>query len=300
MAAAKFSIPLKRTGSTSFLLLALALTASLACCDGSPTDAEQANDTEQLPGLTISDPTAALAGASAFAVLHTRGSAVAAAHVVYISASPGTLPGAETITITDATNGETKAVTPLDGGFDPVPLEAEPGDELEILVHYAGGGTTRYVFSVPARRRPRIVRTAPPKDATAVALSVKVNLIFTEPVDRSTVTPETVRLQLNDEPVAGTLSLSDDGLRAEFTPGGLLQKESTYSLVITTGVLDLDGEPLEEEVRATFTTGVSVEVQLCTKQVVSTSRWWRASAKPSSSVVRPSSKRPIQYRLAPA
>jgi hypothetical protein len=124
------------------------------------------------------------------------------------------------------------------------------------------------VFSVPARRRPRIVRTAPPKDATAVALSVKVNLIFTEPVDRSTVTPETVRLQLNNEPVAGTLLLSDDGLRAEFTPASLLQRQATYSLVISSGVLDLDGEALAEEVRATFTTGVSVEIQLCAKQAV--------------------------------
>jgi hypothetical protein len=265
MAAAIFSISVRRTGSACLLPLALALAASLTSCGDGPTDVP---DAEQLPGLTISDPITAPAGASAFAAVHTRGSSAAAAHVVYVSASPGTFPDAETITITNTTNGQAETVTPLDGGFDPVPLEAEPGDEVEILIHDSAGGTTRYAFSVPVRRRPRIVRTAPPKDATAVALSVKVNLIFTEPVHRSTVTPETVRLQLDNEPVAGTLGLSDDGLRAVFTPAGLLQRESTYSLVITTGVLDLDGESLEEEVRATFTTGVSVEVQLCAKQAV--------------------------------
>jgi hypothetical protein len=249
-------------------VLALALTAGLASCDGGPTDAEQANDPEQLPGLTISDPTAAPSGANAFAAVRARGSTAAARNVVYISASPGTLSGAETVTITNPANGETRTVTPLDGGFDPVPLAAEPGDEVEILVRNPGSGTTRYVFRVPARRRPRIVRTAPPRDATHVALSVKVDLVFTEPVDRSTVTPENVRLELNDEPVAGTLWVSADGLRAEFTPAGLLQRETTYALVITTGVLDLDGEPLAEEVGATFTTGTVAEIQLCAKQGV--------------------------------
>ena len=268
MAAATFSISVKRTGGTWLLLTALALATGLASCDGGPTDARQADDTEEVPGLTISDPTAAPAGASAFAAVHTRGSTAAAPNVVYISASPGAFPDAEAVTITNPTNGETRTVTPLDGGFDPVPLEAEPGDELGILVRHSDGGTIRYVLSVPARRRPRVVRTAPPRDATAVALSVKADLIFTEPVDRSTVTPETVRLQLNDEPVAGTLWLSEDGLRAEFTPAGLLQRETTYALVITTGVRDLDGEALAEEVRTTFTTGVAVEVVLCAKQVV--------------------------------
>jgi hypothetical protein len=268
MAAATFSISVKRTGSTWLLLLALALASGLTSCDGGPTDAQQADDTGPLPGLIISDPTAAPAGAGAFAAVRARGSAAAARNVVYVSASPGTLPGADTIIITNPANGDTRTVSPLDGGFDPVRFEAEPDDEVEILIRYPGGGTTRYVFRVPARRRPRIVRTAPPRDATHVALSVKVDLIFTEPVDRSTVTPETVRLELNNEPVAGTLLLSDDGLKAEFTPAGLLQRETTYALVITTGVLDLDGEPLAEEVGATFTTGVSVEVQLCAKQVV--------------------------------
>jgi hypothetical protein len=268
MAAGTFSIPFKHTGSACLLLLALALATSLTSCGDGPTNAQAADDNGPLPGLTISDPTAAPAGASAFAAVHTRGSPAAAGNVVYISASPGTFPDAQAITVTNTANGETRTVTPLDGGFDPVPLEAEPDDEVEILIHYSAGGTTRYVFSVPGRRRPRIVRTAPPRDATAVALSVKVNLIFTEPVDRSTVTPETVRLQLNDDPVAGTLWLSDDGLRAEFTPAGLLQRETTYALLVTTDVVDLDGEPLEEEVRATFTTGVSVEVELCVKQAV--------------------------------
>jgi alpha-tubulin suppressor-like RCC1 family protein len=110
------------------------------------------------------------------------------------------------------------------------------------------------VTRVPARKRPRVVRTVPPKGATDVVLSTSALAIFSEPVDASTLTAESFQLQLNGQPVAGTLALTADGLRAEFIPDEPLHSGTTYLLVITTGVLDPEGDPLEEGVGARFTT----------------------------------------------
>jgi hypothetical protein len=187
----------------------------------------------------------------------------------YVSARPGTFPDAETITITNRAKGRARTVEAMDGGFDPVALEAQAGNELELLVHYFDDSTSEHVMIVPASKRPSVVRTAPPKGATEISLSTTITVVFTEPVDGSTLTPESFQLQLEGEPVDGTVSLSMDGLWAEFTPADSLRALSRYSLVITTGVLDLEGDPLEEEVHTFFTTEVTTEViELCAKQGV--------------------------------
>jgi alpha-tubulin suppressor-like RCC1 family protein len=238
----------KRKIGTWVLLMALALAVGLAagCDDGSTEPESQGPDaTELFPGLTVSD----VEGAAGGGIL-----AAGSEGLTYVSASPGTFLDVQSITITNLANGKTRTVEPIDGGFDPVPLEAEPGDELEILVHHSDGSTTRYVATVPARKRPRVVRTVPPKDATDIVLSASVVVVFSEPVDSSTVTAENLQLQIDGEPVEGTLALSDDGLRAEFIPTEPLKAGTTYTLVITSGVLDLQGDALEEEVRTTFTT----------------------------------------------
>jgi alpha-tubulin suppressor-like RCC1 family protein len=162
------------------------------------------------------------------------------------------------ITITNLATGKSRTVTSGDGGFDPVALEAEPGDELKIVIQFADRSTIEYTSLVPERRRPRVVRTIPPNGATEVVLSVAVAVVFSEPIDLNSVTTEDIQLRIDGEPVEGTLEWSEDGLRSWFRTAEPLQEATTYSLVITTGVLDLQGDPLEEEVGATFTTGSGI------------------------------------------
>jgi alpha-tubulin suppressor-like RCC1 family protein len=251
MASARFWISGKRKVGTFLLLVALALTAGLTSCgDGSgPTETEDdpLDDVVTVfPGIVISNPVGALVG--------TGSLAAASPSVTYISASPGTFPNAREITITNPANGASQTVSVEAGGFDPVAFEAEPDDELRFLVRHIGGGTSEYFTLVPPRKRPRVVRTVPPKGATDVVLSTTVMVVFSEPIDGNTSTTENVQLRLGDEPVIGTLELSDDGLRATFTPAEPLRPVTSYTLAITTGVLDLQGDALEEEVLATFTT----------------------------------------------
>jgi hypothetical protein len=252
MTPATSSIRTKRNGGIWLSFLALVLAAGLATCDSGPTDLQPNTYTPEPEGLTVSDPVEAGGSPSAGAL------ASSAAQVTYISACPGTFSDRQaTITITNLATGETRSVTPIDGGFDPVGLAASADDEIEIVVLHSDGSSTRYLVPVPTKKRPRVVRTLPRRDATDIALSVSLIVIFSEPIDAATLTAETFRLELGDDPVEATRLLSPDGLRAELTPAEALQPNTSYTLVVTEGVLDLGGNPLEEEVQSTFVTAQS-------------------------------------------
>jgi hypothetical protein len=213
-----------------------------------------------LPGLTVSDVQAGSAGGASLAA--------ASPGVTYISASPGTFSDAESITITNLANNASETVDAQEDGFDPISLEAEAGDEIEIVVHHPDGSNTTYGTVVPARKRPRVVRTVPARGATDVVLSVSVMAIFSEPVDVSTITAGTFQLQFDDEPMDGTIELDEEGLVATFKPMDLLREESAYKVLVTTGVADLAGDMLEEQFETTFSTGSSIGIHLCAKQPV--------------------------------
>jgi hypothetical protein len=273
MASAGTWITGNRKVGTLLQLVAFALAASLTSCgDGSgptdPPDDQREDVVTAYPGATISDPGGGLAGNGSLAAAN--------AAVTYISAPPGTFRLAREVTITNPANGTSETVTVEAGGFDPVAIEAAPGDTLDFLVENTDGSTSEYFTIVPARKRPRVVRTVPPKGATDVVLSTTIMVVFSEPIDDATSTTENVQLLLDGAPVDGTLELSPDGLRATFTPAAPLQQATAYTLVITTDVLDLQGDSLEEEVLATFTTAGGLDAgyrHTCTTRSDGTYCW---------------------------
>jgi alpha-tubulin suppressor-like RCC1 family protein len=256
MASARIWKSGERKVGTLLLVTTLAITAGLASCnDDGTTGPEEIGDdaTNLFPGLTVSDPTGPPSGEGAPAAWGAL--AAASPGLTYVSASPYTFANVNSVTITNLANGKSLTVSAQSGGFDPTALEAEPGDTLEIQVHHLSTSTSTYFTSVPVRKRPRVVRTVPPKGATEVVLMTIVVVVFSEPTDATTVTVESLRLRDGEQPVDGTLELSDDGLTVEFTPEEPLELETVYTLVITTDVLDLQGDPLDEEIQVTFSTG---------------------------------------------
>jgi alpha-tubulin suppressor-like RCC1 family protein len=181
----------------------------------------------------------------------------AAAEVSYVSLPAGSLPNVEGVTVRNITVGaaQSRLITVVDGGFDPFRIAARAGDELEIRMTVVGGATTVYRTAVPKRRPPRVVRTNPPKGIVDVPLNSRVLVVFSEPIASGTVTTSTIRLLQGSNAVPGTVRLVPENLlEAEFVPDKDLASGTTYSVVVTRGILDVEGEALEEEVTTDFST----------------------------------------------
>jgi alpha-tubulin suppressor-like RCC1 family protein len=177
--------------------------------------------------------------------------------VAYISLPSESYPGGAIARITSSSFEGTVIAPMIEGGLDPVPVTATEGDSVEIeilssdLVSLAVTGS-----KVPRTRKPRVVRTVPPRGKTDVAVNTTIVAIFSEPIDASSVSSSSIRLLRNGSPVAGTARLLEGVTAAvAFQPSEPLNPNAAYTLQITQGVRDLDGEALEAEVQVEFTSG---------------------------------------------
>jgi WD40 repeat protein len=179
----------------------------------------------------------------------------ATADVAYVSLPAGTAPRGVMATIRNQRTRELATVPLIDGGFDPVAIIARAGDVLKIEVHAADGVTLlSYIRTVPGKRPPKVVRTKPPGGKRDVALNSTILIIFSEPIDARTLNESSIRLLRNGVPVPGRVEFQDGGhLVAVFMPAAL-ERATDYQLIVTQGVRDLDGEPLEMPVTVAFTT----------------------------------------------
>ena len=236
--------PMKLTAISGGWLFAIALVAAAGltgCADSPAGPGAQA----EADGLLISEP---VRSGAALVAGDTEG-------LAYIAASPGRFPDGISATITNLANGETVTVEIVDGGYDPVGLKASPYNEIEITFRNRDGSFTTLRGFVPVAKRPRIVRTRPPRDATDVVLAFSpLEVVFSEPVARSAVTRETIKLLADGAPVDVTIALGVDGLVAQLTPMADLAPHTNYTLVVTTELLDSKGDPLEARFEASFTT----------------------------------------------
>lgn len=253
-------------------LAGLGLLAGVAACsdrNSGPT-APVRQDTAAFAAF-VSNPVQApgplVQGAHGFS-----GVGAAAESVVYVSMAPATVLHGASVAIRNLRTGERRTAPLVEGGLDPVAVGAVVGDTVEIVATDSAGVSTRVLNVVVPRRSPIVVRTQPPKKKTDVPLNASMTVVFSEPVDATTVTSTTVHLVVGDaggQPVEGALSLSADGLQARFVPAARLLAQTTYTLIITTSVRDWTGDALEAEVAASFTTQPAVATVTVTPPDVS-------------------------------
>jgi alpha-tubulin suppressor-like RCC1 family protein len=244
------------------------LASFVACSHDARTIVDPIADTTTTNSdvATVSDAVHSAAAASS--VMSVGASAAAAlidvSDVVYVSLPPGTLPNGELAKIQNARTGASALVHLTDGGFDPVPMAGRAGDALQVdVTGHAGVSLYRAGISVPVRKPPRVVRTSPPKGKTDSPLNTRVVVVFSEPVDASTVTPASIQLLRGSTAVAGAVKFLDPSLDAshvsvEFVPNAPLTAGAEYKLVVTTQVHDLSGDALPAEVTVTFGVGESL------------------------------------------
>jgi len=100
---------------------------------------------------------------------------------------------------------------------------------------------------------PTVSATDPGVDAMDVFLSKRLSITFSEPMDPLTITSAHITLTDGATPVSGTLTYS--GLTATFTPAvSYLTTDNTYTATVTTGVTDLAGNALANNLEWNFTT----------------------------------------------
>lgn len=167
------TLPIRNTLTVLTLAVAIGIPA---CSDKNPA----------APDDAISNPPSGMVVSNAQAGSGT---------IAYVSAVPGTFPWAASVAVRNQTRGgASQRIGLIDGGLDPVRIEAAADDKLLVTVFMIDGGSTSLALRVPPRRQPRVVRTNPAKGRTDVALSAPIAVMFSEPLDRSSVTSSSVAL----------------------------------------------------------------------------------------------------------
>jgi methionine-rich copper-binding protein CopC len=93
-------------------------------------------------------------------------------------------------------------------------------------------------------RSPTVTTVTPANGATDVSTSAVIEIHFSEPIDRNTVSSAAFRV-LNPSfvPIAGTIAVAADALSATFTPSPPLATSSLYRVQVSS-VLDLAGNTI--------------------------------------------------------
>lgn len=110
------------------------------------------------------------------------------------------------------------------------------GDRVPDLIELQLGFDARSVDSFPVFS---LASSVPEQDATSVALDSPIELIFSEPVDASTVTANSVVLKTGGQPVSGALSTNESSV--SFTPAEAFIPDTVYSVVISSDVMSATG-----------------------------------------------------------
>ena len=190
--------------------------------------------------------------------------------VVFVSAPPGSVPGGAFATIQNRATRLSVTTPVIDGGFDPVPVQAVVGDSLEVTVTTAQGAQQFHaVVAVRAHQPLVVVRTTPPDKKTDVPLNSVMSVVFSEPVMPASVTtaslillPSLTLLQ-GSTAVAASVHVTDpQQLVAALTPSAILSPHTSYQLVVSTEIRGADGLALKGAEMVEFTTGDSVNAAI--------------------------------------
>jgi len=104
---------------------------------------------------------------------------------------------------------------------------------------------------------PTVVTANPVANATAVPTNAVVQIEFSKRINPLTVTATTFQVSTQGTPIAGNITISADGQTATFTPASALTPSTSYSVSLTNGITDLEGQVLAYYPGSSFTTGQS-------------------------------------------
>jgi hypothetical protein len=144
----------------------------------------------------------------------------------------------------------------VDGGFDPIEISANVGDTVFVDITRIGNSSPLTGFQVIATRKaPSVVRTSPSRGKSDVPLNAAIVVVFSAPIDASTLSSSSFGLLHGTTPVAGSVRpVGTNGISAEFYPDSALLPSTSYQLFVTQAVHEVSGEPLTPFETLTFST----------------------------------------------
>jgi hypothetical protein len=149
------------------------------------------------------------------------------------------------------------------------------------------GGTTLdndYTWSfttIPDTIPPSVISTNPVNGDTNVPIDSIITVTFSEEMDASTITTDTIEVSTGSSMVSGTITYS--GTIATFTPSTSLLNSTAYTIEIETDVKDLAGNALASHYHSSFMTVSAPDVTPPT--VISTSPANGDTGVPINSVI---------------
>jgi hypothetical protein len=141
----------------------------------------------------------------------------------------------------------------------PVTVTTTTGGEMETVA----GGFTVQAASIPA---PSLLSVSPGTAAGGVPINSIFTFVFSQPMNRTTITTSTVEMWLISNQgqgwitVTGTVSVDATGRIATFTPNSLLAVNSQYYVLLTNGIKDATGNTFPQWGYQSFYTADSANV----------------------------------------
>jgi hypothetical protein len=169
--------------------------------------------------------------------------------------APGTMPAAHSVTITGTRTGAASVAELTSGGFDPVAIPAASEDTLTVTTVLFSGRMHHARSVVPARRRPRVVRTSPARARTDVAINTSIIIVFSEPIAPRSRDTEHIVLRAGAEVLQGEIRpVAGSEVAVEWVPAQPLAPGTNFELVLSQSITDLSGDPIEGELTVPFRT----------------------------------------------
>jgi hypothetical protein len=160
------------------------------------------------------------------------------------------------VVVNSATNLTAQLVISAGATLGPVTVITTTGPEVENVP----GGFTIQAATIPA---PTIISLSPGSNAGGMPLNSNIIAVFSQPMNRTTITTSTVLLYLTSNPnqgnipVTGTVTVDPTGRVMTFAPSSLLAVNATYYLQMTNGIKDATGNTFSQFTTDLYTTAAA-------------------------------------------